>query len=222
MRNLIVVMAHGGAAATVERHKKYWEPWGEVVYLVPANDTLPGDRGIQWAYGVSQHAGFEVNRKVLLGLQQAVKRLPDNIIFLEYDAFILGNDNSWLYKIPDDTIWCPAFRDIRDNRGFVGTTFTHPPLVMGIKVAGKLIRAMEAVGVGVESGFWDRYVGLVCEQYGIKIQNMWDEKLCYARNPIEGQYLDAACDAVRNGAIFIHGIKDEPSLRRIEQCVPVK
>ncbi len=222
MRNntLVVVMAHDGVRATVERHKGYWEKWGDVVYLCGMADPLQGCQyGLQWVYGPPQHYGYESNQKVLLGLKQALMGLPSTIVFIEYDAVILGNDASWIKKRPEDAVWCPSFRDTRPERGFTGTTFCHPPLVMSHKTASHLVAAMEKLGAGVEQGFWDRYVGLACERYGIKIRNMWDDGMCYAANPIHGGHIDAACDAVANGARFIHGIKDEQTLRRLESCV---
>lgn len=221
MKNTILVMAHGKVLPTIERHEKYWTRWGDVTYVTSVNDGIPGSRGLQWAYGPPEHHGFECNRRVMLALKQATQGFPTNIILLEYDCLILGQDKSWLKMVPRDAVWCPAFSDTRATRGFVGTTFCHPPLVMNCRTACHLVEAMEKLGPACEAGFWDRFVGHVCEQYAIKIQNMWNTGDCFARNPIDGEYLDSACEAVSKGARFIHGIKDEPSLRRIEACVPV-
>lgn len=222
MKTVLIVMAHRGVQATVDRHKKYWERWGDVIYLCGQDDCLRGEYGMQWAYGPAEHYGFASNRKVTMALRQAVDMAPTNIIFLEYDAIILGEDNKWLYEIPHDAIWCPRFGDTRPNRGFVGTQFLHPPLVMRTKMASKLVRAMEEIGPAVEQGFHDRFTGYACEQFGIPVQDMWAQGLTFARNPIEGHYVDEACEAVKRGAIFLHGVKDEHTLRRIEECIPKK
>lgn len=220
IKTTILVMAHGAVLPTIERHEKYWTRWGDVTYLTAFNDGIPGNRGLQFSYGPPEHHGFESNRRVLYGLKQATQGMPTNIILMEYDCLILGNDKSWLKQVPKDAIWCPAFNDTRVTRGFVGTTFCHPPVVMNTKMACHLVHALEEIGPGVEFGFWDRYVGYACEQYQIPIQNMWTSGECFARNPIEGEYVDQACEAVKLGARFIHGVKDEATLRRIESCVP--
>jgi hypothetical protein len=220
IKNTVIVLAFEGAKGTVERHRKYWEAQGDVVYVCGQGDALQGEYGLQWVYGPAEHHGFASNRKVLLALKQAIQGFPTNVLLMEHDAFILKPFKEWGHAIPTDAIWCPSFSDTRPNRGFVGTRFCHPPIIMNHRMACRLVSAMEALGPACEDGFFDRYIGLACDQHGIKVQDMWAEGLCYARNPIEGHYLDEACEAVKKSAIFIHGIHTEDNLRRIEASIP--
>jgi hypothetical protein len=218
MRTILnVVMAHREAQAAVNRHKKYWHACGDVVYVTPLNSPLPDSSLPFVEFNMAQHAGFEANSRVISALRWAINQPYGFIAFHEYDSFMLEPPSS--LPFPGE-IWAPAFRDTREERGFVGTTFTHPPLFMGRATCIELVSALDRVTPHAERGFWDRMVGLAIEQTpSIKLVNMWEGGRCFAKNPIEGSTVEEACAAVRHGARWIHGIKTPEALVAIESAL---
>ena len=217
MKDLIIVMTHGKAAQTTARHEPYWKQLGHLVYLTPENDPLPGRDAIGLHYGRSEHASSAVNRKVLRAFEFALDFGAERMAFFEYDAICLGPT---LPDFPEEAIGGNAFRDLRKDSGFAGTTFTHPPIIAHRKVLTALVDAMRKLTPEVEHGFWDRYVGYACEHGKVPLHNFQAHNQGFGRNPIDQSNIADAKAAVAAGATLIHGIKDQWILSEILAAIP--
>jgi hypothetical protein len=212
---LVVVMAHSDARGAVERHKKYWEACGRVVYLVPTDAELPSIEAEQWRARPRAHVGPDAILRVVDGLERASKEPHPYILFCEYDAVVLDPPK---FRPINGEVMAPAFGDTREERGFEGTLYCHPPLFLNRKTAAVLVDELKKYGPGVERGFWDRAVGLAIErsQGRLRCTDLWARGACFACNPIDERNLETACEAVRTGATFIHGVKTEFTLNALE------
>jgi hypothetical protein len=210
-------MAHGGADDVTNRHLKYWQRDGDVVFLSPVNDPVGVSDGIQWCVGVAGHAIEDANGRVLAAINGFLKSGYDRLAFYEYDSFSLRPIPWHLFP---EALCCPAFSDTRAERGFVGTRFTHPPLFMSRRIASHLAFAMQELGTNCENFFWDRYVGLATERHQIPVFNLLDNGMAYARNPIEGEHIAAAAKCIEDGGFCVHGIKTEAALKALPKRFP--
>lgn len=141
----------------------------------------------------------------------------------EYDAlclskgiptfFMRNGDGSKDFDYP--IIAGNVFRDTRPDSGFRGTTFIHPPILANRLGLNMLRAQLQMLSDDTEAGYWDRMVGLACENAGLTPLDFQTAGLGFARNTIENGDIQQAHEAAKNGAIFWHGVKSDRVLRMI-------
>lgn len=213
-RHLLVVMAHAGAQETFTRHYPEWRkhPDTDILVFVPAADRItltPDDKPLPHVvgFGKAQHHGAEAIRRFRWLLQLMADQTQYHAFTLhEYDSFSLDSN---VGPFIGNALTGLVYRDDRPDSGFKGTTFIHPPLCMSRGCLQKIVWAMAAVPDEAEHGFWDRWIGLVCERGYIPLHNLLKSGLGFSRNTIEDTDIPAAGEAVRNGARLLHGVKSK-------------
>lgn len=199
---LIVVMAHGekSAQATFCRHLPFWRAH-ELPMLVFSPEDNPVTTGITTIkLGKASHHSAEANKRFRLMLDLLYDFPQHRFVFFEYDSICLDR------RLPLHPKAVGVFGNVFNNSDpkFAGSQFVHPPLMFNRETIGRILKSCRNIPDSSGFGFWDRWLGLVCDQGRIPMYSYGPAG--YSENTIpEGSAL--ARDAVSSGAVMIHGIK---------------
>lgn len=198
-------MGHGSAQATFDRHLPVWERLGlPIIVVCPLDD--PVNTGYQVVkIGSRQHHGAAAIDRFIKLIGVGVDTGATFILFNEYDSLA--------YEIPFHMKTTPGlhgwvWQDGDPRNGFVGRYFVHPPLFMDNESARKVLSAsVKLKSLGSERGFWDRWIGMICEKGRIPMHTT--EKHHFSRNTIEQGHIGLLKEALEKGATWFHGVKTE-------------
>lgn len=216
---LVVIMAHQGGQETFNRHLPYWETHQcDILVYSPSNaPILTTHQQLLW--GHATHHSDHANERFVFLLKVLTKMHYDGFIIFEYDAICL--DPQFL---PTQAMLCSyganIFHDNRPERGFKGTTFTHPPLWFTRN--GLLSIVEHNLPYTEELGFWDRWLGYCLERIGAKPYDWLSEGKGYAKNTIEPADYDNMACAIRHGAVMLHGVKSAECLAVIQNAWKIR
>lgn len=204
-KHLLTVMTHAGAHETFMRHYYEWQKHGTDILVFTPDEPYPQINVPHEVLklGRAQHHGAESIRRFRNLLTYLAGKPHESFSIFEYDSFCLS------VGIPGfnpDGLSGHVFRDDQPNRGFVGTYYVHPPLVFSAPTLRRILKSAQHVRDDAECGFWDRWLGWVCEREGIQFQN-YLASYGFSRNTIEPPEIPAAVAAVNNGAVTFHGVK---------------
>jgi len=211
-----MVLAHGGAVETVKRHLPIWKAHhDQVIICSPSDDPcfLPN----QWGFinGKSSRYATDTNRRTREAIRLASELRPHTLTFCEYDALLWDWPSSSLTMMGPDGVMGSMF--ISDDPKFKGKFYVHSPIIFGPKAIAPVLKAMDQLPDDAELGFGDRYFGLAIETAGIPVVDGHKYGLSYSQNHIEAKHIAEACHAIKNGAVFTHGVKDGPTLAKLAQ-----
>ena len=209
MKCLIVVMAHAAAQSTFNRHLRFWESHGQDIVVFSPQDAVVRTKHPVIAWGTASHHDAMANERFF--------RMLEIISRMNYDRFCINEYDSLCFspEIPyteDGYLWANSWKN--EDPSFSGEWYFHPPLIMCNRVLKRIVQACKDVPFSSEKGFWDRYLGIVVQKYGIGFGTYNEQG--FSRNTIEIQDLPAAMNARRNGAVLFHGIKDASTLAGLE------
>jgi len=207
-----IIMAHGSAQETFQRHLPVWERNG-----LPITVVCPSDNPVQTNHaltkiGTRQHHGVAAIERFIKIIDLGVRSGFPYILFDEYD--------SMAFELPFHLKTTPGLHgfvwtDGNPANGFVGKHFIHPPLFMDNDTASGIIEAaIKLASLGTEQGFWDRWIGMICEKGNIPFHTT--EKHHFSRNTIEQGHIGLLSEALTNGATWFHGVKSEPVFNMIK------
>lgn len=218
-KTLLVILAHSGASEALSRHWKFWELAGCEILGVDRTDTRT-----QWPHKVGTHNFFD---QISVGMEsyasgenhlrrfidvieycQIAHREHESYCVIEYDALTFG-------KLPKGPI--NYFRShLAGNRspGFHGLGFYHCPWWVSARTAELMIdygRRMLRAEL-YEQGFLDRWLGLMLDLYDIPVE----AAAAYSHNTLDTpEKIEGAREAIRRGAIFVHGVKTASQLEAL-------
>lgn len=207
-------MAHAEPAAedTFNRHLVFWRRLGHDISVMCPSDSQVKTGLPVMPIGTRCHNGPEANRRFRNLLEILAMTDYERYVIFEYDSICLSP--TLPNEIDGRGLWCNLFgEDQPAARGFLGSHFTHPPLVMDKETLRDIVRAGTDVPDEAERGFWDRWLGLVCERGCIPMRGY--ARLGFSKNTIAEAELPEAVQAVRGGAVMIHGIKSENVLNKL-------
>lgn len=210
-KNLCVVMAHGAAQKTFERHFVEWEKHGaDMLIICPVDDKI-NCPGIQvMAMGKREHHGLAALTR-FFGLLQHVEGMGyEHVIIHEYDSFCLGANPKLDWT---DDIAGNSFGEDNPNANFEGKMYVHPPLIFSLAGIKRITAALPSQVY--EQGFWDRWLGRMIEITGATHHNFGP--IGFSLNTIHAAHYPALKDAVRNGARWIHGVKDAETYKLLKK-----
>lgn len=210
-------MCHREAQDIFDRHLYEWEKHGhDIVCFCPSDSVVQTGHRI-WAFGSRSHHNAEANRRFKELIYMMSVTHYERFVIFEGDSFCLSPVLPF-FRVDafNDALLCGnVFRDDRPDRGFMGTTFIHPPLILTKTALSVLVPALKALADECERGFWDRMLGLACEERGIPTLDFLRHGLGFSRNTIEAADIASAVTAVRKGAVMVHGVKDAEVHRRL-------
>lgn len=228
-RILGVVMAHGAVQATVERHLPYWLRVCDMVEVwVPEGEgfKLPG--GVLVIEAVANGGAYSgaTSERTTIAMGAASDHDPEFVMLLEYDAMVWGPISR--RRMPEHghvaaCCWPNEAQSPVPGKTFKGSFYLHFPHIysrLALELTVGTIR--QAMKFTDEHGYTDRFLGRAVELAGVPVRDWRAEGLAYSWENISGHpgRVAECVEAVRGGALFSHGIKDEASLRRILAVSP--
>lgn len=195
-------MAHGekSAQATFDRHLPFWRAH-ELPILVFTPEDNPVKTGLTTIkLGKASHHSAEANKRFRLMLDLLYDLPQQRFAFFEYDSICLDR------RLPRHPPSVGVFGNVFNNSDpkFAGSQFVHPPLMFDRETVHRILVSCRYIPDSAEFGFWDRWLGLVCDTGRIPMYSYGPEG--YSENTVaEGSA--SARAAVCGGAIMIHGIK---------------
>lgn len=210
-------MAHKEAQDTFNRHYPHWYDLGGdllIVYPKQSRVLIPTVKGkttqqvMQLEVGKAAHTGIESIIRFRTVLEHMHGMNYDRYAFFEYDALCLG-------PLPEKfgDIAGNVFREFGLNRSFVGTMYTHPPLMFTHKGLDMVVKEIQQMGLAEEGAVWDRWFGLAIERIGWPIYNFIEHGEGTARNTWWPNEFELLKKEVREGRRMLHGIKSEEALK---------
>jgi len=109
------------------------------------------------------------------------------------------------------------------GKTFKGSFYLHFPQLYSRLACELVIGTIESsMSLDAEHGYTDRFLGLAVELSGVPVLDWKSMGLSYSHQDISKHphRVDECIAAVKAGALFSHGIKDEPSLARIMAVSP--
>jgi hypothetical protein len=203
-------MCYGGDMERIHRHLPFWRKSGcDLLFVSPVDRPVRfesvGEPCVQFA--LSQHYGVELLKRHIFAFNY-VLTLPiyEAFCFIEADSITLG-------AIPDhprDGLRCFVWENTSKPR-FKADHYLHWPLWMTRRTLEQI--AEVATIQEPEEGFPDRWLGLLCEQNNIHFRH---EPLAFSRNQLDCEdYMNSAVDAVKAGALWVHGVKTKEQLEEL-------
>jgi len=216
MRILSIIMTHKEAVPTVRRHLHLWDMVsGDKIFISPADSKMDFGEA-QFPYpqsliGEAEHSG-EKSAQRIEQIFITVKEFEwDLLLLMEYDSFALG--------LPPDVI--PAEGGVSaatytQNKPikFRGKFYLHYPMLFTREGFNKTLAMLPRVQTK-DRYFSDRFIGRAVEYANIPVNNLLANKKAYSKNTILPEHYEKLGKAVKEGAVFFHGVKDIETLSRI-------
>ncbi len=216
MKILSLVMTHPGGMEAYARHRHLWEHHKSHV-ITYATAGTKGTIGETIYFGSEQHHGlasldrFRYLMRTLANLCD--ERGYEYVLISEYDSFCLEPGIPGFMMT--DCLWGNLFHE-RPNTKFVSTVYLHPPLFSSAKIVRRIADGCDKhAGISCD-GFWDRWLGHVCQSEQIPMIGFGP--MGFSTNTIDDSNIDSAVEAVIDGAIMIHGVKDAKALKAITEA----
>lgn len=206
-----LVMAHRDAQPTFDRHKHLWEKNGYPIIVICPEDNPVSTNHALIKIGSRQHHGKQAVDRFVKVINIGVEAGYPFILFDEYDSFCLEIPIKLMsMKGVHGFVW----RDGDPKNGYKGNYFIHPPLLIDLESAVQIVQASETLRhMGDEKGFWDRWLGMVCEKQGIPMNTT--EKFHFTRNTIEQGHFGLLAESLKSGAKWFHGVKSKEAYNMI-------
>lgn len=211
---LTIVMAHGAAIQTVERHLPIWSCFSNnIVFVCPEDDALSPMLGHS-VYRVGkkchhcEHSNSRVKACFAIG-----KNWPGLIILHEYDSIALDLNPAML---PDRKGLSSYKVKNRHTYKYLSPYYPWFPQYWYGEGMKSALAAMLKAPVDCEHGMSDRYIGYAINQAGIPFKDLGAMNFCFGRNTISYERdLSFYVDAIKKGASQFHGVKDGKVLHSI-------
>ncbi len=222
---MIVLMCHGKARATFERHYSEWHKHNcPILLFTPSNDPMPYPFSSYYpdkprlTFGVASHH----DKSAIMRFAFLLNFLSDidfgQFAIFEYDSFILSE------RLPDvgtSGLIGTKF-DEPDCNTWGSHLFIHPPFIIGKSALRAIVKEAKELNSEIASraqGFWDRYLGILVERAGrnIAFQPLKWGVDSWSNNTIEEQHIPEVALAVKNGVNWIHGCKSAKAYQAIKE-----
>lgn len=208
--DLAIIMAHRGTEDTCRRHLPYWlESAKRVEYFSPMD--APVKLTPLHVFGLRSHHGAQANIRFRHAINLACLSKAEWVIIHEYDSLCLG-------ELPDcdaDAVTSIAHHDPNPPRPFKGHYFLHPPIIVHRTLLARLQPIMAKAVPGEEGGYWDRWLGYLCEKNQIPIQDLRVGGGAFSRNTLQPAEYATLAGACLGGARIFHGVKSQGALDAI-------
>lgn len=201
-----LVLGHGKARDQILKHIPVWkQTCDELLFFTPVDDRL--NIGYpEYSVGTSGRYDAQTNLRCREALRIGGMLDTDCVMLIEWDSFC--------WQIPGwpkpDEVMAPQFWEPQVGLKFKGSYYLHFPQLFSRSAAIATVAAMDKLPLDAEFGFTDRYVGYAVEQAAcVKVDDLIKKGRVYTLNHITAADVPAAVAAIKAGAIWHHGIKDD-------------
>ncbi len=207
MKLLSLVMTHSEAKETVDRHRNYWEKLGgELWFTSPENSAMGVDKEV--LIGKAEHHGEISAQRIMAIFDYASEIEWDYILLMEYDSFALALPEEVIPK----TSGVSAAKYLQNKPiKFKGKFYLHYPMLFTREAFIKVVKHLPLVCTN-DRYYSDRFIGRAVEFANVPVTDLLKIKRAYSKNTIEPKHYKELRTAVKEGAIFFHGVKTAETL----------
>jgi hypothetical protein len=221
MKTTTIILAHGDALETIDRHFPIWKQNTDKLVFVSPNDNPCVIDGFDcFTYEGRQHHGQLALKRQMFSFNIALMYESDYYVFMEYDAIMLKRPEP--YSVFQGNIFNQRVITQKQKEWLdKGACFIHFPWIFPKDVLKEFVeKATIDPNDNVAHDIW---LARKCVELDIKVHNM----LAFCDGTGEGfsqntfdtpERIDAAVKAVKNGAYALHGIKTKEVLDKILQA----
>lgn len=216
MKILTMIMTHKEALPTVRRHLPIWENCpGKIFFTSPVDSMMMEKIGKhpELAIGFAEHHGELSAQRIIEIFKFALEYYEewDHLLLMEYDAFAL--DITVDVIPPPGGVSATKYLQNKPIK-FKGKFYLHYPMLFTRIATEKVYKYLPEIKRN-DRHFSDRFIGRAVELARIPVRDLMKEKKAYTKNTILHKHHSQLREAVKNGAIFFHGVKDEETLKVI-------
>ena len=199
-----IVLAHGKAAPTVERHLANWRSlFPELIIVSPKDDPFSASDSM---IGASERHGRSALDRFRFAMECGAARAGITAI-LEYDTlFFLRFSN-----VQTNMVACSVLRDDLNPIPGLVMPYGHSPWV---STGETWRRVLAGLGDDEQMGFPDRWLALACRNAGVPLMGFIDGFSDDA--PWTPAVRAQAALAVQSGAPVVHGCKTAEDFAALE------
>lgn len=210
MNPLIVILGHGAAQETFDRHLPLWEAHGYPMLInSPLDDPLSCRGRHEFLAGYSAHNGDLLYWRIYDLFDYLYRRTDyDQFVLMEYDSFLLD----------------PIIRPVKgiqavlcDNTEvrFKEPKYCIPPIQMDSESLYRLNMEAHKEEGPCCFGFLDRIITHWAAKAKIRLEAWQPTGIAIAK--IDVEHLKYVRDAIRGGVSALHGVKDRATLDLVLQ-----
>lgn len=210
---ILAVQTFPGANETVARHWPHYEAAGcdRILGILTEGGrcTWPGEHTA--IVGKDSYVdGDHLCRRLLGTIRAGLDAGATELVIIEYDVCFF---RALPATMPEGLVmnatggW---------SEGFRGKRYFHPPWMMDINTAYRVLEGGEEMLAGgdIEKGFPDRFIGRLAERYDVPVREGWFAN--YTQNSLDQpEYLKQARQARLAGAHCVHGMKSAQQLNYV-------
>lgn len=214
MNNIAIIIGHGKQRELHRAIKEILEPQFDYMCAVtPRNDEL-SLYADEYPIGHSDYNGYGTMDRTMFAtlLAASVGSQFDCVSIIEYDAIVWPEYWKNLDHMAGG-VYCGMIFNESPSSKFKAKQFTHWPVTTTILHWKQIAASMAHV---TEGGYPDRMMGLAIERAGLKLQEVGPAT--YSSNKIDAKQLPLALDAIRRGALCMHGIKDVGTIKTLNNA----
>lgn len=211
-KNLLVVFSRGAEEDICSKFLPYWRKSGcDIAISAPLDDPFPwhADDVRVFSFGKSigptRNTWFHLQSRMYDTFKYCLTLPYDGFVFTQFDSIALG---PFPYIGPDDSVHRLAGGEAP---GFASSFFLHPPWCFGNNRLKQFVEAADDYDIKTtEGGIADRWLSLIIERHCMPFEKCsWG----WTANKIDSpELLSCARQAVKNGALFVHGVDNEKTL----------
>jgi len=213
MKTVLCVQTYPGANATFLRHLPFYRNAGasEILAITTDDRECVVPQGVtEFQTGRNQYIeGRHLSKRLVDTVAAALDRAADRVAVIEYDAIFLREIPADLPAGVHAVLAGGSFPNFKCSR------FYHCPWIFDqasaqrfVEMGGEFIEAGE-----IEHGSPDMFLGLVTECVDIPVHDLRISQRSYSVNSLDipHQRMEAR-QAIKDGALSVHGVKDQKQL----------
>jgi len=213
MKLLSLIMTHKEAEPTVLRHPHLWtKHTGEVLFISPVDSKMNiQNLFTELGIGFAEHHGEISAQRIINVFKFALQQDWTHLLLMEYDSFALALPKE---VMPEPGGVSAAVYSQNKPHKYRGKFYLHYPMLFTREGMQKVYDKLDTVKTK-DRFFSDRFIGRAVEYAKIPVNNLLIKKKAFSKNTILPEHYPKLRKAVKNGAVFFHGIKDEETLKII-------
>jgi len=216
MNLLQVVMTHKDSVETVARHLPIWEGITKNIIFASPEDSYMSEGKFINGYpevrlGQAEHHGELSAQRIIKIFEFALKQDWEYFLLQEYDSFALALPKE---VMPDKGGVSAALYNQNKIGKYKGRFYLHYPMLFDRGGCKKVYENLPRV-VTRDRYFSDRFIGRAVEFAKIPVNDLLSNKKAFSKNTILPEHYSKLREAVKEGAVFFHGVKDVETLRII-------